>query len=108
MGVWGLLALAIVAETIATSSLKASAGMTRWLPALMVVTGYCVSFWLLGLVLKKLEVGVVYAIWSGVGMAIVAVVGVVLFGESMGWMKICGLLLIIGGTALLSLSGSGH
>ncbi|WP_343074317.1 multidrug efflux SMR transporter [Chitinivorax tropicus] len=105
---WGLLALAIIAETIATSSLKASAGMTRLVPTLMVVSGYVLSFWLLSQVLKTLEVGIVYAIWCGVGMAIVAVVGVVWFGEGLGWMKLCGLLLIMAGTVLLSLAGSGH
>nr|WP_184041689.1 multidrug efflux SMR transporter [Chitinivorax tropicus] len=103
-----MLALAIIAETIATSSLKASAGMTRLVPTLMVVSGYVLSFWLLSQVLKTLEVGIVYAIWCGVGMAIVAVVGVVWFGEGLGWMKLCGLLLIMAGTVLLSLAGSGH
>ncbi|MBB5020267.1 small multidrug resistance pump [Chitinivorax tropicus] len=82
--------------------------MTRLVPTLMVVSGYVLSFWLLSQVLKTLEVGIVYAIWCGVGMAIVAVVGVVWFGEGLGWMKLCGLLLIMAGTVLLSLAGSGH
>ena len=68
---WLMLALAITAEVIATTSLKASEGFSRPLPSVLTVCGYAASFWLLSQILKKLEVGIVYAVWSGVGLAAV-------------------------------------
>ena len=108
MNPWLMLALAIVTEVIATSSLKLAAGFTKPLPSLLVVLGYIASFWLLSQVLLKLDLGVVYAIWCGVGIAVVATVGVLLFGESLSPLRIAGLLAIMIGTILLSLSGKGH
>src|SRR4029450_662018 len=69
--------VAIVAEVVATSSLKASERFTRPLPSLMVIVGYVLAFILLSLVVEKMPVGVVYAIWSGAGIILVAVVGAV-------------------------------
>lgn len=105
---WLLLALAIATEVIATSSLKLSAGFSRPLPSVLVVLGYITSFWLLSQVLLKLDLAVVYAIWCGVGIAVVAAIGVLLFGESLPPLRIAGLLAIMIGTVLLSLSGKGH
>ena len=78
MNPWLMLALAIGTEVIATSSLKLAAGFTKPLPSLLVVLGYIASFWLLSQVLLRLDLGVVYAIWCGVGIAVVATVGVTL------------------------------
>ncbi len=75
------LILAIVAEVIATSALKASVGFTRPLPSLLVVGGYGVAFYLLSLVLRTLPVGITYAIWAGLGIVLVTLVGIVVFGE---------------------------
>lgn len=76
------LVLAIIAEVVATSALKASMGFTRPLPSLLVVGGYAVAFYLLSLVLRSLPVGLTYAIWAGLGIVLVTLVGVVVFGEN--------------------------
>ena len=68
---WALLALAIVAEVIATSALKASDGFSRLWPTVVLVLGYGVSFYCLSIVLRTIPVGIVYAIWSGVGIALI-------------------------------------
>lgn len=108
MNAWLMLALAIVCEVIATSSLKLAAGFTRPLPSLLVILGYISSFWLLSQVLLRLDLAVVYAIWCGVGIAAVAAIGVFGFGESMPPLRLLGLLAIAVGTILLSLTGKGH
>jgi multidrug transporter EmrE-like cation transporter len=86
---------------IATSALKASYGMTRLAPAVLVVIGYGAAFYLLAQTLKTLPVGAVYAIWSGLGMVGVALIGAILFGEPIGAVKLAGIALIIAGVALL-------
>ena len=101
MGPYAMLALAIASEVVATSALKASYGMTRLAPASLVVVGYSAAFYLLALTLKTLPVGSVYAIWSGLGVVGVAVIGAILFGESLGPVKLAGIALIIAGVALL-------
>jgi small multidrug resistance pump len=106
MNPWLLLTGAIASEVAATTALKASDGFTRPAPAVIVVVGYGISFWLLALVLKDLPVGVVYAIWSAVGTVGVALLGLVLFGESMHPAKALGIALIVGGVALLFTSGA--
>src|ERR687894_1281235 len=79
-----LLTLAIASEVIATLALKSSEGFSRPVPAAIVVVGYAVSFWLLALVLKNLSVGTTYAIWSAVGTAAIALIGVFAYGEAAG------------------------
>lgn len=100
-----LLGGAIVAELVATSSLKASAGFTRLWPSVAVVVGYAVAFYLLGLSLKVLPIGIAYAIWAGVGTAVIAVVGWLVYGERLSPPQIIGIALILGGTLLLHLTG---
>ena len=75
------LAIAILSEVIATASLKASNGFTNLFPSLIVLVGYSVSFYFLSLVLKVIPVGVSYAIWSGVGIASLAVISVLIFDQ---------------------------
>lgn len=108
MNAWGLLAAAIAAELVATASLKASAGFSRLLPSVMVVLGYGLSFWLLGLTVKKLEISTVYAIWSGAGTALMALIGWWLFKESLSPLKLASIALIVAGVVGLNLSGGGH
>ena len=84
---WILLFLAIATEIVATVCLKASDGFTRFWPSAVVVVGYVASFALLAKCLKQLEVGVAYAIWSAVGTAAVALLGIWFFGESATLMK---------------------
>lgn len=103
---WLLLCLAIITEVIGTSALKASEGFSRLVPSLIVVGGYACSFVLLGYTLKYLPVSVAYAVWAGVGTALIALVGVLILGESMTTLKGFGIALIIGGTVALNLGGA--
>ncbi len=98
---YALLALAIVSEILGTSALKASDGMTRLVPAMIVVGGYALAFYLLALTLKTLPVGFVYAIWAGLGVVGVALVGVTVFGEAMTVTKTAGMALIVAGVVLV-------
>ena len=95
------LILAIVAEVIATSALKASVGFTRPLPSLLVVGGYGVAFYLLSLVLRTLPVGITYAIWAGLGIVLVTLVGIMVFGEKPDLPAVLGISLIVAGVVTL-------
>ncbi|MCX6394440.1 MAG: multidrug efflux SMR transporter [Solirubrobacterales bacterium] len=109
MGPWPLLGIAIVAEVAATTALRASndwAGGARIAAFTVVVVGYGASFWLLTLVLKKMELGISYAVWAGVGTALAAIVGIVLFGEGISLAKFACIGLIILGVVGLELSGA--
>ena len=106
MNPWLLLSIAILLELSGTICLKLSHGFSRLLPSIGVVCFYLGSFALMAQSLKSLEVGIVYAIWAGVGTALIAVVGVLAFGESVTALKILGLLMIIGGTFLLRMTAS--
>lgn len=97
--VW--LILAIGAEVLATSALKASMGFTRPLPSLLVVVGYAVAFYLLSLVLRTLPVGITYAIWAGLGIVLVTLVGIVIFGEKPDLPAVLGITLIVTGVVIL-------
>lgn len=103
------LGFAIVAEVIATSALKASEEFTRLWPSLLVVAGYGIAFYLLTLSLRTLPVGVAYAMWSGLGIVLVAGVGVVLYGQKLDLAALVGFALIIAGCLVLNLlSNVGH
>jgi small multidrug resistance pump len=106
MNPWFLLALAILLELSGTICLKLSHGFSRLVPSIGVVCFYLGSFTLMSFSLKTLEVGIVYAIWAGVGTALIAMVGILAFGESITVLKILGLLMIVGGTFLLRLASS--
>lgn len=93
--------LAIVAEVIATSSLKAAEGFTKLGPSLLVVIGYVAAFFLLSLVLRTMTVGIAYAIWSGVGIILLAIVGAVAFREIPDTPAIIGMGLIIVGVIVI-------
>ena len=99
--------MAILAEVIATSALKSAEGFTKLAPSLVVVVGYGAAFYLLSLVLRHMTVGVTYAIWSGVGILLVALVGIVVFREIPDTPAILGMGLIIAGvTVIHSLSNT--
>ncbi|PQZ94782.1 QacE family quaternary ammonium compound efflux SMR transporter [Arthrobacter sp. MYb227] len=100
---WLLLAAAIVAEIIATTLLKVSAGFTKPLPSIGTVLGYVLSFYLLSLVLKYVPLSVAYAIWAAAGTVAIAVVGVVLFSEKLTIFQISGILLTAVGVAMINL-----
>ena len=98
-----ILLLAIAAEVVATSALKASENFTRPLPSILVVAGYGVAFSCLSMTLRTLPLGVAYAIWSGVGTALVAMVGWLLYRQHLDLPAILGIALIIAGTLVLNL-----
>jgi len=96
------LAAAIGSEIVATVSLKLSDGFTKPLPVVLVVAGYGLSFYALSITLRSIPLGVVYAIWSGVGTAAVVVIGLFLFRETLDAVKVAGIGLIIAGVVLLN------
>lgn len=100
------LLLAIGTEVVATSALKASDGFTRILPSVVVVAGYAASFYFLSLSLRDIPLGVVYAVWSGIGTAAIALIGILFFQETLGWAGIAGIVLIVLGVVLLNVSGA--
>lgn len=100
------LILAILSEVAGTTSLKLSQGFSRLIPSLAVVLFYGLSFSFLSFALKRLEVGTVYAIWSGVGTALIATIGILWFKEPLTAIKIGSLALIILGVIGLNLHGS--
>jgi small multidrug resistance pump len=99
---WILLAIAIVSEVIATSALKASEGFTRLVPSAVVVAGYGTAFFLLAITMKTMPMGLVYAIWSGAGIALIALVGWVVYGQTLDLPALLGLLLIVAGVVVLN------
>ncbi|QBC45545.1 DMT family transporter [Iodobacter fluviatilis] len=103
MNAYLLLALAIVAEVVATSALKATEGFSRLMPSMVVVIGYGMAFWLLSMVLKSVPVGMAYAIWSGMGIVLVTVGAMLLYGQKPDWPAIIGLSLIVSGVVVLQL-----
>jgi small multidrug resistance pump len=98
------LALAIVSEVVATVSLKLSEGFSRLGPSVVVVVGYLLAFGLLSQALSRgLGVSVAYGVWAAAGVALVAVAGAVLLGESLTWVQVGGIALVIGGVLALEL-----
>ncbi len=97
-----LLLLAILSEVVGTSALRASQGFSRLAPSALVVVGYAVSFYIVSLTLKTLPLGLVYAVWSGLGTALIVGVGVVVFGEGLDAARVAGIALIIGGVVVLN------
>ncbi|MFD7461792.1 MULTISPECIES: DMT family transporter [unclassified Streptomyces] len=101
-----LLGLAIAAEVAATTAMKYSDGFSRLWPSLLTVLGYVVSFSLLAQTLKTVSVGTAYAVWSGVGTAAIATIGVLFMGEGMTAAKAAGIALIIVGVVVLNTGGA--
>ncbi len=100
---WVFLSVAIVSEVIGTSALKASEGFSRLWPSAIVVVGYALAFYFLSLALKTIPVGVAYAIWSGAGVALIALIAWVLYGQALDLPAIIGMLLIVAGVVVLNL-----
>ncbi|WP_079214027.1 DMT family transporter [Ventosimonas gracilis] len=97
------LTIAIVAEVIATSSLKAIKGLATPLPLSLAVAGYGISFWMLILVMRSLPVGIVYAIWSGLGIVLVSIVALFIYNQKLDPAGIIGMSMIIGGVVVINL-----
>lgn len=105
---WVLLFAAILLEVIGTTCMKLSEGFTKAIPVVCMYLCYLLSIALLSLTLKKIEVGIAYAVWSGVGTALIATIGIVYFREGITLMKIGGILLVIIGAVMLNLAGGVH
>ena len=95
------LMIAIISEVIATSALKPSQEFSKLIPSIIVVVGYATSFYCLSVVLKSISVGVAYAIWSGLGIVLISLVGVFLFQQKLDIATIIGMLLIILGVVVI-------
>ncbi|GAA1110536.1 MAG: multidrug efflux SMR transporter [Nocardiopsis sp. BM-2018] len=105
---WIWLVGAILLEVFATTSLKFSEGFTRLLPSVLVVGGYAGAFYLLSQVLSRgMPLGVAYGVWAAAGIALLAVIGAVFLGESLTWVQVGGIALVIAGVMALEMGG-GH
>jgi small multidrug resistance pump len=100
---WGFLGVAIVAEVVATSALKASDGFSNWLPSVIVIVGYAIAFYFLSLTLRTIPVGVAYAIWSGLGVVLITAVGWIVFGQKLDLPALAGMGLIVAGVLVMNL-----
>jgi small multidrug resistance pump len=100
---WLFLSVAILSEVVATSALKASNGFARLWPTMLVAVGYSIAFYFLSLALERIPVGVAYAIWSGVGICLIAVVAWWLYGQRLDTPAIVGMTLITAGVLVLTL-----
>jgi small multidrug resistance pump len=103
MKYWLFLAIAIISEITATSSLKASAGFTRVIPSIVVVIGYALSFYFLSLTLKVIPIGIAYAIWAGLGIVLLAIVGWVFYDQQLDTAALVGMSFIVAGVVIMNL-----
>ena len=95
------LVLAVMAETVGTSALQASKQFTRPLPSVLVVVGYACAFWFLSLVLRSIPVGVAYAIWSGLGILFIALIGWLVFRQPLDLPAMIGMAMILAGIIVI-------
>jgi len=107
---WLFLSVAIVAEVIATTALKSSEGFSRPLPSIIVVVGYLIAFYFLSLTSNTIPVGVAYAVWSGVGLMLIALVSWWLYGQKLDLATITGMCMIMAGILVINLfsTSGGH
>lgn len=94
---------AVLSEVIATASLKFSGGFTKWVPSIIVVVGYGLSFYLLSITLKVMPIGIAYARWSGIGITLTVIAGKMIWNESLDWARVTGMALIIPGILIINL-----
>ena len=105
---WVFLAAAIVFETAGTTCMKLSEGLTKLWPSVLLFVLYGLSFGMVTIAIKRIEVSVAYAIWSGAGTALIAVIGILWFKESLTVLKVTSLTLIVVGVIGLNLGGMSH
>lgn len=103
MNPWIFLSIAIIAEVIATSALKASDGFSNTLPSTIVIVGYGTAFYFLSLTLKAIPVGIAYAVWSGAGIVLVTAIAWILYGQKLDVWAFVGIGFIVSGVAVLNL-----
>lgn len=105
---WFYLILGICAEIIGTTSMKLSQGFTKLFPSIAIFVFYGLSLSLVTLSLKKIDLSVAYAIWSGIGTATIAMVGLFFFKEHISFLKVCSIILIILGVVGLNIADHSH
>ena len=103
MSQWLFLSIAILSEVVATSALKSSNGFTQLWPSLVVVAGYGAAFFFLSLSLRTIPIGIAYAIWSGVGIVLIAIIGWFFLGQKLDMPALIGLALIVSGVIVLNI-----
>ncbi|MBX8485774.1 multidrug efflux SMR transporter [Pseudomonas cichorii] len=103
MTAYYLLAIAICAEVIATTSMKAVKGLSTPLPLLLVIAGYGIAFWMLILVMRTIPVGITYAIWSGMGIVMVSIAAFFIYGQKLDLAALLGMGMIVLGVVVIQL-----
>ncbi len=103
MSAYAYLAIAIISEVVATSALKASEEFTRLLPSIIVIIGYSMAFYFMTLTLRTIPMGITYAVWSGLGIVLIAVAGIFLYGQVPDLPAVIGMALIVSGVAIIHL-----
>jgi small multidrug resistance pump len=98
---YAYLGSAIVAEVVATSALKASAGFSRLVPSILVIGGYATAFYMLSRVVESIPVGIAYAVWAGVGVVLVAIAGAIVYRQIPDLATIIGTILIVAGVVVI-------
>jgi len=99
---WLFLSVAIVSEVIATSALKQSEGFTKLAPSILVLAGYGLAFYFLSLTLRTIPVGIAYAVWAGAGIALISLIGWILFNQKLDLPAFIGIGLIVSGVIVLN------
>ena len=95
--------IAVVGEVVGTSTLKATEGFTRIGPTIVVVLAYAIAFYFLSLSVQRFPIGVLYAVWSGLGIVLIALAGFIIYGDRLDMPALIGLAMIIGGVATIQL-----
>jgi small multidrug resistance pump len=108
MTAWIFLTLAIISEVIGSTGLKASKGFTVLFPSALVVLGYSAAFYFISLALKTIPLNTAYALWAGLGTALIAAIGWLFLNEPMNLVKAGGIALIIAGVVVINLAGGAH
>lgn len=102
MNYWMYLCIAIVSEVVGTSALKSSEGFTKLGPSLIVVLAYGVAFYFLAQTLRYIPIGIAYAIWSGLGVALITLVGWIMYGQKLDLPAVAGIVLIVAGVVVMN------
>ena len=102
------LLIAIVCEVIATTALKSTNGFSKIIPSIIVVIGYSLSFYFLSLVLKFIPLGITYAIWSGIGIALISITGYYMYNQKLDYPAIIGIIFIIIGVVIIQLNSTNN
>jgi len=100
---WLLIAASVVAEVVGTVALKHSDGFSKLLPSGAAAACYALAIWLMAVAMRRLDMGITYAVWAASGTALTAIVGMVFYGEHIGGIRALGLACIVGGVVILNI-----